>query len=127
MVVFAVSTLGSFGPAAQTLLTELGRRTGGGVPVTLLDEATWAVPRLAPFARMAIGCAVRRGLAEAVLDRWRRQPRLLTPLPLPLPPPLPSPPPLLPHQPPPPPIPAAGAVAQHLWPAPPPQPVAAPA
>lgn len=117
LVIFAVSTLGSFGPAAQTLLAELGRRTGGGVPVMLLDEATWAVPRLAPFARMAIGCAVRRGLAESVLERWRRQTRTLTPPPLP--PPGPLPPPLqLPLHPPPPPLgpQPADALAQQLWP-----------
>ena len=71
--VFTVSTLGSFGPAAQALLSELGRRSGGGVPYALLDEATWAAPRFAPFARMAVSCAVRRGLAESILRRWERR------------------------------------------------------
>ena len=48
------------------------KRSGGGVPVSLLDSATWAVPRFAPFIRMAVAHAVRRGLAEAVLRHWRR-------------------------------------------------------
>ena len=42
------------------------------MPVSLLDSATWAVPGFAPFIRMAVAHAVRRGLAEAVLRRWRR-------------------------------------------------------
>ena len=42
------------------------------MPVSLLDSATWAVPRFAPFIRMAVAHAVRRGLAEAVLRHWRR-------------------------------------------------------
>ena len=42
------------------------------MPVSLLDYATWAAPRFAPFIRMAVVHAVRRGLAEAILRRWRR-------------------------------------------------------
>ena len=42
------------------------------MPSQLLDFATWATPRLAPFARMAIGCAVRRGLASSLRVRWHR-------------------------------------------------------
>ena len=51
--VFTVSTLGSFGPAAQALLAELGRRVGGGVPYALpiLDEATWAAQVALNLAR----------------------------------------------------------------------------
>ena len=67
-----VSTHGAFGPEATRFLSDLGKRSGGGVPVSLLDSATWAVPRFAPFIRMAVAHAVRRGLAEAVLRRWRR-------------------------------------------------------
>ena len=73
LVTFVVSTFGSFGPAAQTLLRDLGRRVGRGVPLSLLDESTWAAPSFAPFARMAVGCAVRRGLAEAIKRRWKRR------------------------------------------------------
>ena len=48
------------------------RRAGGSVPVALLDAASWATPRLAGFTRMALAHAVRRGLAEQILRRWRR-------------------------------------------------------
>ena len=37
-----------------------------------IAEVTWAAPRMAPFARMAIVFAVRRGLAHAVARDWRR-------------------------------------------------------
>jgi hypothetical protein len=72
LIPLTVSTHGAFGPEATRFLSDLGKRSGGGVPVSLLDSATWAVPRFAPFIRMAVAHAVRRGLAEAVLRRWRR-------------------------------------------------------
>ena len=72
LIPLTVSTHGAFGPEATRLLSDLGKRAGGGVPVPLLDYATWAVPRFAPFVRMAVSHAVPRGLAEAVLRRWRR-------------------------------------------------------
>ena len=71
LVVFAVSTFGSFGSEAQRFLAEVGRRCGTALPVSLLPHATWAAPTLAPFARMAVAFAVRRGLAERVFERWR--------------------------------------------------------
>ena len=37
-------THGAFGPEATRFLSDLGKRSGGGVPVSLLDSATWAVP-----------------------------------------------------------------------------------
>ena len=93
LVVVAISTFGSFGTEAQRLFAELSRRSGGGVPYALLDEASWAAPRFAPFIRMALGCAVRRGLAQSVRRHWRRVPRpppppLIIPVPLRPPPPL---------------------------------------
>ena len=72
LIPLTVSILGSFGPEATRFLSDLGKRSGGGVPVSLLDYATWAAPRFAPFTRMAVAHAVRRGLAEAILRRWRR-------------------------------------------------------
>ena len=72
LIPLTVSIHGSFGPEATRLLSDLGKRSGGGVPVSLLDSASWACPRFAPFIRMAVSHAVRRGLAEAVLRRWRR-------------------------------------------------------
>ena len=121
LVVFVISTFGSLGGPAQTLLSELGRRLGGGLPVSLLSEATWAAPRFAPFARMALGCAVRRGLAESIWRYWRRGP----PPPPPPPPPQPQPlPPGLPPPgaPPPAPPPAPPGAPPPGW-APPPPPV----
>jgi hypothetical protein len=47
----------------------------GRVPLPLLHTATWAAPSFAPFARMAIVHAIRRGLAERDPPpdwRWRR-------------------------------------------------------
>ena len=72
LIPLTVSTHGALRPEAQRFLSDLGKRAGGGVPVSLLDCATWAAPRFAPFARMAVTHAVRHGLAEAVLRRWRR-------------------------------------------------------
>ena len=43
LVVFAVSTFGSFGSEAQRFLAEVGRRCGTALPVSLLPQATWAV------------------------------------------------------------------------------------
>lgn len=71
LVVFAVSTFGSFGAEAQRFLSEVSRRCGRALPVDLLPQATWAAPTLAPFARMAVAFSVRRGLAERVFTRWR--------------------------------------------------------
>ena len=72
LIPLTVSTHGAFGPEAMRFLADLGKRAGSCVPVSLLDCATWAAPRFAPFVRMAVSHAVRRGLAEAVLRRWQR-------------------------------------------------------
>ena len=71
LVVFAVSTFGTFGSEALRFLSEASRRCGPSLPVDLLPQATWAAPTLAPFARMAVAFAARRGLAERVFERWR--------------------------------------------------------
>ena len=86
LVVIVISSFGSFGGDAQPFFSELGRRVGSCVPMSLLDEATWAAPRFAPFIRMALGCSVRRGLADYVWRKWRRVPRHPPPPPPPLPP-----------------------------------------
>ena len=72
LIVISISCFGSFGGEAQSFFSELGRRVGGGVPHLLLDEASWAAPRFAPFVRMALGCAARRGMAESIYQLWRR-------------------------------------------------------
>ena len=123
LVVLALSTHGAFGAPALRFLADLSRRAGTGIPVSLLPCATWAVPRFAPFVRMAVSHAVRRGLAESVLRRWRRvrDPSdlpsafpSLAPLPgaPPAPPALPMP---LPDMPPAHDAPIAAAVAAGLW------------
>ena len=63
LVIFSVSSRGSFGPGAHGLLSRLAALCGHSVPRSLLEEATWAAPRFGPFARMAISTAVRRQLS----------------------------------------------------------------
>ena len=72
LVVITVSTSGAIGRPGLAFLRELGRRSSQHVPSLLFPESTWAAPRMAPFARMAIVMAVRRGLARAVLRDWDR-------------------------------------------------------
>ena len=86
LVVVVVSTTGAIGQGGQRFIDELARRTGGHVPPTLLDQATWAAPTFGAFARMALSFAARRGLAAAVAASLRRVPS--PPLPLPVPPPI---------------------------------------
>ena len=88
----AVSTFGSISSSGHTLFSHLSRRLGEHVPYDLAPAATWAAPRLAPLARMLVGFAARRGLAEYVRRWWRRS-SAQPPPPPPPPPPLPPPPP----------------------------------
>jgi len=112
--VIVVSTTGALSPGAQTFIRRLARRTGGHVPRSLLDQAGWWAPQLAPFVRMALVFAARRGLAAHVADTQRWTPLLL--------PPLPPPPSLLPPPPMAPPVAAAfaHAVAAQVFAPPPP-------
>ena len=57
LIPLTTSTHGAFGPEATRLLSDLGKRAGGGVPISLLGWATWAAPRFAPFIRMAVDIA----------------------------------------------------------------------
>ena len=72
LVVISISTSGAIGSTGLAFLRELGRRSGQHVPSVLYPEVTWAAPRMAPFARMAVVFAVRQGLARAVTRDWRR-------------------------------------------------------
>ena len=87
---FAVSVYGSISSSGQTLLRLLGKRAGEAVPHALAAASTWAAPRFAPFARMAVTFAARRGVARAVGRMWERvpewPPRGISPSQLPLPP-----------------------------------------
>ena len=66
LVTFAVSTFGAFGAQAQTFLDAVARRCGRSVPGSLLDEASWATPSFAPFARAVLTLTLRRSLAMVV-------------------------------------------------------------
>ena len=79
------SVFGSISPSGHRLLSLLSRRTDAHVPFALMPAVTWAAPRVAPFARMACGLAIRRGLAEYVRMSWSQP---AAPLPPPIPPPL---------------------------------------
>ena len=69
VVTVAIDPYGVIGPEGLALISEMGRRAGGAVPLSLYDETSWAAPQFAPFVRMAVGFAARRGLAEQ-LRRW---------------------------------------------------------
>jgi hypothetical protein len=86
LVVIAISSFGAIGTSGQALLRELGRRTGGQIPLSIADESSWSVPQLAPFARMAVTFAVRRGIAHSVARSWDRA-AVLPAAPPPQPPP----------------------------------------
>ena len=63
LVTFTVSTFGAFSPSALALLSTLSRRSGRTVPPSLMEEASWATPVFASFARMALTTTLRRSLA----------------------------------------------------------------
>ena len=68
LITFCISTFGSFGPDALSLLRTLARRCGSSVPPSLIEEASWATPAFAPFARQALALTVRRSLASRLRD-----------------------------------------------------------
>ena len=69
------STFGSFSPEAHSLLRALSHRSGSSVPPSLVEEASWAAPRFAPFARQALSLTVRRSLASVISAGWWGLPR----------------------------------------------------
>ena len=68
---FVVSTFGSLHGPSHSLLRAVASRSGRHLPPSLLPAATWAASAFAPFTRMAVVLAIRRGLAEHVRARWR--------------------------------------------------------
>ena len=66
LVTFVVSTFGSLGAQAQSLITSISGKVGRSVPASLLDQTSWATPSFAPFVRMAMTMAVRRQMALGV-------------------------------------------------------------
>ena len=101
LVIIAISTCGAINSEGIDFISHLAKRNDNSIPPALLDQASWAAPRLAPMIRMALGFAVRRGLAAAVYHWWRRShafirrapPAPPSPMLVRLPPPLPPPPP----------------------------------
>ena len=97
LVIIAISTCGAINSDGIDFISQLAKRNDNSIPPALLDQASWArAPRLAPMIRMALGFAVRRGLAAAVFHWWRRShalgqrpPAPPTPMLVLLPPPLP--------------------------------------
>jgi hypothetical protein len=62
----AISIFGSISSAGHDLIQDICHTAGRAIPSSLLPAASWAAPELAPFTRMALGVAVRRGLAAAI-------------------------------------------------------------
>ena len=100
LVIIAISTCGAINSEGIDFISDLAKRTDNSIPLALLDQASWAAPRLAPMICMALGFAVRRGLAAAVYHWWRRSHAFVQRPPAPpssivvlLPPPSPPPPP----------------------------------
>ena len=90
LLVFTVSISGAIGAPGRTFLAEVSRRLGRSLPVTLLDDATWATPHFGPFARMALTFAARRSLALALRSTWGTAEQAAAARP-PTPPPSPAP------------------------------------
>jgi hypothetical protein len=104
LVILAISTCGAINTEGIDFISQLARRTDNSIPPALFEQASWAAPKLAPMIRMALGFAVRRGLAAAIHRWWQRSHALdQQPPPHPhVPPPPPAPPPLPPLPSPPP-------------------------
>ena len=62
LVPFVVSVTGAMGRHALTFVRELAMRSPTSLPFSLLDQASWAVPTLAPFLRCVVSTSVRRSV-----------------------------------------------------------------
>ena len=63
VVTFVVSTFGSLGAQAQTLIKDIGRRTNLFVPFPLAHETSWATSSITTFLRSALTFQVRKRVA----------------------------------------------------------------
>ena len=106
----AISIFGSISSSGHHLIRDVCLAAGRSVPSPLLHAASWAAPEFAPFIRMALVLAIRRGLASAVRAHRSSEPDLDSPAPA-EPPPTPATPPRAPPAPAPGPPPAALAAA----------------
>ena len=70
LVPFVVSTTGAMGRQAAAFIAELAGRSPSSVPYALLQEASWAAPTFASFARCAVATAVRRAVGGYHIGYW---------------------------------------------------------
>jgi len=81
-----VSTFGSLGAQAQTLIKDIGRRTNLFVPFSLAHETSWATSSITTFLRSALTFQVRKRVAvilrEHLPDDFLPPPPIQTSLPL---------------------------------------------
>ena len=84
VVTFVVSTFGSLGAQAQTLIKDIGRRTNLFVPSSLAHEISWATSSITTFLRSALTFQVRKRVAvilrEHLPDDFLPPPPIQTPL-----------------------------------------------
>ena len=106
----AISIFGSISSSGHHLIRDVCLAAGRSIPSPLLHTASWAAPEFAPFIRMALVLAIRRGLASAVRAHRSSESDLDSPVPA-EPPPTPATPARAPPAPAPGPPPAALAAA----------------
>ena len=85
VVTFVVSTFGSLGAQAQTLIKDIGRRTNVFVPFSLAHEISWATSSITTFLRSALTFQVRKRVLAVILrehlpDDFLPPPPIQTPL-----------------------------------------------
>jgi hypothetical protein len=85
----AVSIFGSISSSGHHLIRDVCLAAGRSIPSPLLRAASWAASEFAPFIRMALVLAVRRGLASAVRAHRSSESDLVSPAPA-EPPPTPA-------------------------------------
>ena len=64
----SASVAPSIGDDGMALLRLVARQTGGSVPVSLLDDASWATPSFLAFAVAAVTFEIRRSLAASLRE-----------------------------------------------------------
>ncbi len=85
VVTFVISTFGSLGAQAQTLIKDIGRRTSNlFLPPSLAHETSWATLSITTFIRSAFTFQVRKRAAvilrEHLPDDFLPPPNIQTPL-----------------------------------------------
>ena len=68
VVTFVVSTFGSLGAQAQTLIKNIAKRTNLFVPPSLSHETSWATSSITTFLRSVLTFQVRKRVAAMLRD-----------------------------------------------------------